>query len=265
VKLSLIISIYNQTEVLQKVLAGVARQRRTPNEILFADDGSGVPTRQVIEAFAARSRLPIRHVWHADDGFRKTVILNQAVAVAQGDYLVFTDGDCVPHPRFIADHFALAEQGCWVQGRRCFVGEPFVPQFAPGRTPVWLWMLSGRITGAPKGVRWPLPLIRRDTRQRGIIGCNMAFWRDDLVAVNGYDEAYTGWGVGEDSDVGTRLYHLGRQRKFVYGRAITFHLNHPQAPRDHHAASLARLKEVIRTRQVRCACGLDQHLRAKNA
>lgn len=95
-KLSLIISIYNQTEVLQKVLAGVARQRRTPNEILFADDGSGVPTRQVIEAFAARSRLPIRHVWHADDGFRKTVILNQAVAVAQGDYLVFTDGDCVP-------------------------------------------------------------------------------------------------------------------------------------------------------------------------
>ena len=102
-------------------------------------------------------------------------------------------------------------------------------------------MLAGKITGAAKGVRWPAPIIRHDTKQRGIIGCNMAFWRDDLVAVNGFDEDYTGWGTGEDSDIGTRLYHLGRPRKFVYGRAITFHLNHPPAPRGHHAASLARL------------------------
>ena len=106
-------------------------------------------------------------------------------------------------------------------------------------------MLTGKITGAAKGIRWPIPIIRRDTRQRGIIGCNMAFWRDDIVAVNGFDEDYTGWGTGEDSDIGTRLYHLGRHRKFVYGRAITFHLNHPTAPRDHHAASLARLAETI--------------------
>ncbi len=260
-KLSLVISLYNQTEVLKQVLDGVARQTRAPDEILFADDGSREPTRQIVAAFA-RSRAAVQHVWHADDGFRKTIILNKAVAAAKGDYLVFTDGDCVPHPQYIADHFALAERGCWVQGRRCFVQEPFVPQFQPGQTPVGLWMLTGRITGAPKGIRWPWAIIRRDTRQRGIIGCNMAFWRDDLIAVNGYDEAYTGWGVGEDSDVGTRLYHLGRKRKFVYGRAITFHLNHPQAPRDHHAASMARLNEVIRTRQVRCALGLDQHLPA---
>lgn len=259
-KLSLLISLYNQTDVLQKVLAGLERQTRPPDEVIFADDGSREPTRKLVEAFATRSPVPVRHVWHEDAGFRKTLILNQAGARATGDYLVFTDGDCVPHPRFVADHFALAERGCWVQGRRCFVREPFVPQFQPGRSPVWLWMLNGRITGAAKGIRWPWAIIRRDQRQRGIIGCNMAFWRDDLVAVNGFDEAYTGWGVGEDSDIGTRLYHLGRKRKFVYGRAITVHLDHPQAPRDHHAASLARLDEVIRTRQVRCLRGLDQYL-----
>jgi GT2 family glycosyltransferase len=179
--------------------------------------------------------------------------------MAGGDYLVFTDGDCVPHPKFISDHAALAEKGYWVQGRRCFVTERLVPEFEPDRTPVGQWMLTGKITGAAKGIRWPIPLIRRDRNQRGIIGCNMAFWREDILAVNGFDEDYTGWGTGEDSDIGTRLYHLGRRRKFVYGRAITFHLNHPQLPREHHAASLARLAETIAAGKIRCEHGLDQH------
>jgi hypothetical protein len=88
----------------------------------------------------------------------------------------------------------------------------------------------------------------------------MGFWREDLVAVNGFDEDYTGWGVGEDSDIATRLYHLGRRRKFVYGRAITFHLNHSQAPRDHYSGSLARLAETIASGKIRCEHGLNRHL-----
>jgi hypothetical protein len=138
------------------------------------------------------------------------------------------------------------------------VREEFVPQFSADILPAFGWMLTGKVTGAAKGVRWPLAVIRRDTRQRGIIGCNMAFWRGDLVAVNGFDEDYTGWG-GEDSDLGTRLYHLGRPRKFVHGRAITFHLNHPPAAREQHAAGLARLAQTIATRKIRCEHGLDRH------
>lgn len=262
-KTSLVISVYNQPVVLAKTIGGLRRQTRWPDEILFSDDGSGEPTRQVIAQFISEAPVPVRHVWHPDDGFRKTIILNQTLAEASGDYLIFTDADCVPHPQYVADHMALAERNFWVQGRRCFVREECVPEFEAGRTPVWRWMLTGRITGAPKGVRWPLSIVRRDTKQRGIIGCNMAFWRDDLFAVNGFDEDYTGWGTGEDSDVGTRLYHLGRKRKFVYGRAITFHLNHPQAPRDHHEASLARLRETIASGKIRCENGLNRHLAGK--
>ncbi|HTQ50669.1 MAG TPA: glycosyltransferase family 2 protein [Candidatus Acidoferrales bacterium] len=261
-KLSLLISTYNRPEALAKSLAGVTLQSRAPAEVLIADDGSKQPTRDLIRTWARSQSFPVKHVWHEDDGFRKTVILNQAVLKATGDYLVFTDGDCVPHAKFISDHVALAEKGFWVQGRRCFVGERFVPEFEPGRTPVWQWMLTVKITGAAKGIRWPIPIIRRDTRQRGIIGCNMAFWRDDLVSVNGFDEDYSGWGVGEDSDIGTRLYHLGRRRKFVHGRAITFHLNHPQLPREHHAASLARLAETIAAKKIRCEHGLSRHAAA---
>lgn len=259
VRLSLVISTFNQPVPLAKVFAGLKLQVRWPDEILIADDGSGEATRELVKEFAAISPAPVRHVWHEHNGFRKTMVLNQTVVTAAGDYLVFTDGDCVPHRKFIADHAALAEPGFWVQGRRCFVREEYVPGFEPGRIHSGLWMLTGRITGAAKGVRWPLPLIRRDTRQRGIIGCNMAFWREDLQAVNGFDEEYSGWGVGEDSDVATRVYHLGRRRKFVYGRAITFHLNHPQLPRNHHAASLTRLAKTIAARKIACERGLNLH------
>jgi glycosyltransferase involved in cell wall biosynthesis len=258
-KISLVISTYNRPIALAKTLAGIARQTRTPDELLIADDGSEPPTRDLIRTWSKSQSVPTKHIWQTHDGFRKTIILNETVAAATGNYLIFTDGDCVPHPKFVADHAALAEKDFWVQGRRCFVREEFVSRFESDRIPAWCWMMSGKITGATKGIRWPIPVIRRDTRQRGIIGCNMGFWREDLIAINGFDEDYAGWGVGEDSDVGTRLYHLGRRRKFVYGRAITFHLNHPQLPRGHHAASLARLAETIATKKVRCEHGLDQH------
>ena len=259
-KISLVISTFNQPNSLAKVWRGFQRQTRWPDEVLISDDGSAGPTRELVQQMAAVAPVPVKHIWQPHEGFRKTIILNQTVAAATGDYLIFTDGDCVPHPKFVADHAAQAEKNFWVQGRRCFVHEKFVPQFEADAMPAFGWMVAGKITGVAKGVRWPLPIVRRDTEQRGIIGCNMAFWRDDIVAVNGFDEDYTGWGTGEDSDIGTRLYNLGRQRKFVYGRAITFHLNHPPAPRGHHAASLARLAETIASRKVRCVNGLDRHL-----
>ncbi|HEY3762907.1 MAG TPA: glycosyltransferase family 2 protein [Verrucomicrobiae bacterium] len=257
-KVSLLISAYNHPEILAKVLAGVSLQTRFPDEALIADDGSAQPTRDLISTWAKSQRFPVKDIWHEDAGFRKTIVLNKAIIAATGEHLIFTDGDCVPHPKFVADHVALAEKGFWVQGRRCFVREEYVPRFEAGKTPITQWMLTGKITGAAKSIRWPVPIIRRDTRQRGIIGCNMAFWRDDLIAINGFDEDYTGWG-SEDSDIGTRLYHLGRRRKFVYGRAITFHLNHPQLPHDRYDASRARLAETIASKRIRCEHGLDQY------
>jgi glycosyltransferase involved in cell wall biosynthesis len=258
-RLTLVISTYNQPDSLRKVLRGLERQTRLPDEVLFADDGSREPTRELIAAWIRTAPVPARHLWHPDEGFRKTVILNQALAECAGDYVVFTDADCVPHRRFVADHAALAEPGFWVQGRRCFVTEPWVPDFDPERPRLWSWALTGRIRGASKGLRLPRPVVFRDAKQRGIIGCNLACWRADAVAVNGFDEEYSGWGIGEDSDFGSRLYHLGRRRKFVYGHAIVFHLNHPSAPKDHVAGSQARLQDTLRARKVRCDQGLNRH------
>jgi glycosyltransferase involved in cell wall biosynthesis len=260
-KLSLIISTYNQPVALGKACAGLSLQSDWPDEILIADDGSTEPTRGIIDAFRDEARVPVHHCWHPDNGFLKTTILNQSVARAQGDYLVFLDGDCVPHRHFIADHRTLAERGFWVQGRRCFVRERFVADFIPGKTRIWSWVLRGRISRPHKSLRLPFPLVFRNQKQRGIIGCNMAFWRDDVVAANGFDESYQGRGMGADSDLGSRIYNLGRSRKFVYGRALVFHLDHTIMPRPHFAANNARLQEVIQTGVIRSRRGLDQYLR----
>lgn len=257
-KITLIISTYESPAALDKALQGALGLSQPPHEILIADDGSGPATRALLEQWQAK--LKLRHIWHEDRGFRKTVILNHAVAAATGDYIVLLDGDCVPHRDFIRDHAALAEKGFWVQGRRCFVQEKFVADFAIGSTPVGLWCLRRRITGLGKAFRLPLPVVRRNRRHRGIIGCNMAFWREDLVAVNGFDEAYTGWGIGEDSDLGARLYHLGRPRKFVYGWAVIYHLNHPQLSKSHVPASKDNLAATIASGKIRCERGLHQYL-----
>ena len=258
-KLSLIISAYNQRDALDKIFCALSLQKNAPDEILIADDGSADGTQELIENWKMKMSVPVEHLWQPDRGFLKTTILNRTVAAASGEYLVFLDGDCVPHPKFIADHRALAERGFWVQGRRCFVREPFVAEFIPGTTSVWQWALRGRIARPAKSVRLPFPIIRRDRGQRGILGCNMAYWREDVVAVNGFDESYQGRGMGADSDLGSRVYNLGRRRKFVYGRALVYHLDHPIAPRPHFDANKARLDEVLRSGKIRCERGLTQH------
>jgi len=182
--------------------------------------------------------------------------------MTEGDYVVFLDGDCLPASRFVADHESLAERGTFVQGRRAFVREEKVSDLLGGKTTLLKLMLTGQVHGLLKGIRWPMPIVRRNQGQRGLIGCNLGIWRDDLVTVNGFDEAYEGWGIGEDSDLGSRLYHLGRQRKFVYGRALVFHLDHPQLNKAHVPQSLQRLQETLATKKIRCELGLNQHLPA---
>jgi hypothetical protein len=131
--------------------------------------------------------------------------------------------------------------------------------FAIGATPILMWMAEGKITGWTKGIRLPFPLVTKGTNREGILGCNMAFWRDDAVAVNGFDEGYESWGH-EDADFGVRLYHLGRVRKFVRGHAIVYHLNHSWLDRQRAEESRARLEETIRAQRVRCERGLSQYL-----
>jgi glycosyltransferase involved in cell wall biosynthesis len=258
--LALIVNTYDQPDYLARVLTAVAAQTALPREVVLADDGSGDDTRRLFRDWGAP--LPCRtvHAWQEHAGFRRTHILNQAIASAQSDYLVFLDGDSVPHPEFVADHVRLAQPGAFVQGHRALIEQRAAAFFGRGpfnadrRRALW----QGQLRGLKHAYRWPRPLRRRRTDLRGVRGCNLAIWRADLVEVNGYNQAFTGWGR-EDSELCVRLMNLGRHRMDVRGWALCYHLWHPPASRAGLAQNDGLLEEAQRTGCRRCPEGLDRH------
>ena len=228
-----------------------------PDDIVVSDDGSGIETNEVVSYW--RKKLPIYHEWHEDSGFRKNRILNRSVQKCTGNYIIFLDGDCIPHNKFIQDHKKYSESGFFIQGRRAFIKEKHVPDVLENYRNVSYYISTFKMTGIFKALRFPKPIIRVNQEQRGLIGCNLSMWKEDLIRINGFDESYNGWGVGEDSDVCTRLYNLGLFRKFIYGRAIVLHLNHPEQDKKHHHKSLQKLKKVLRDESTWCQKGISHH------
>jgi glycosyltransferase involved in cell wall biosynthesis len=260
-KISLVINTFDQPDYLARVLAAVARQQRLPDEVLLADDGSGPPTRELFSGWSEKQKFRAAHLWQPHENFRRSSILNQAIAAARGDYLVFLDGDTVPHPAFIADHFAASRPGFFVQGHRALVEQKAAAWFgqnsfaADRRRALW----QNQISGVKNSFRWPFPVRKIKPHLRGIRGCNLAIWRDDLVRVNGYSEDFAGWGR-EDSELVARLFNAGIQRQDLRGRALCFHLWHPPASRANLAANDNLLEKTVREKIVRCEHGLDRHL-----
>src|SRR6185437_1204228 len=110
-KIGLLISTYNWPEALELVFLSILGQARMPDEILIADDGSGDDTRKLIDSYREKFNIPIRHAWHEDNGFRKSIVLNKAVKLAESDYIIEIDGDIILDHRFIADHIKQAAKG----------------------------------------------------------------------------------------------------------------------------------------------------------
>jgi glycosyltransferase involved in cell wall biosynthesis len=263
---ALIISTFDQPDYLARVLSAVGRQAKTPDEVLVADDGSGGETRRVFETWATGKPFRCEHLWQKREGFRKARILNEAIAVARSGYIVFLDGDTIPHGQFVADHRALAAPGRFVQGHRALVGQRLAAEFGRdgevhGRLGA---LLTGQLSGAANVFRWPFAMKRLGTGLRGIRGCNFAVWRADLVRVNGCNEAFTGWGR-EDAELAARLMNAGVRRMDVRGRALCYHLWHPPADRAGLAANDELLTQAIQESRQRCEQGLDSHLQKTTA
>lgn len=256
-RIAVIITTYNSPEYLDKVLAGHGRQIRLPDEILVADDGSGPATAETVRRWQGRLACPVRHVWHEDRGFRAGAIRNEAVRRSACDYLVFTDGDCVPHPRFIEDHLALAKPGRFIQGKRMLVGEAASDGFTGSSLAELLRLcLQGRVSGCHHLLRLPWVSLQKNGLS-GIKTCNFAVHRSDFEAVNGFNEEYVGWGR-EDADLALRLMNNGVSRCDVPFGALVYHLWHRENSRQQLEANDARLGAAAENRETWCRNGLKK-------
>ena len=234
-RISVILATYNSPLWLQKVLWGYAVQSRRADEIVIADDGSTQETLLTIERMKRSFRLPLRHVWHEDVGFRKCEILNKAIEASTGDYLVFSDGDCIPRRDFLSVHTRFAAPNRFLSGG--LVRLPMslseqidLPDVTSGRAFSVSWLLRNGLrpdkkclmAATPRALGRAMDLVT--TTRATWNGHNASGWRRDLVRVNGFDERM-GYG-GEDRELGERLVNVGIRPMQIRHRAVCVHLEH---------------------------------------
>lgn len=258
-EISVVLSTYQQPEWLEKALWGYARQRLLGFELIVADDGSASETAAVVERWRRARAFDLRHVWQEDEGFRKCRALNKAVAASRGDYLVFSDGDCVPRADFLAVHAALAAPGRFLSGGYVKLSPEAsrrIDRAAVDSRKAFRarWLGRGATGGFGRSFKLRASAWARrtadclTTTRPTWNGHNASAWRQDVLDVNGFDERM-GYG-GEDREMGERLENLGVRGLQVRHRAVCLHLEHARSYVDREV--LAR-NEAIRqeTRRAR--------------
>ncbi|ARV10492.1 glycosyl transferase family 2 [Winogradskyella sp. PC-19] len=237
-QVSIIISTYNQPLWLEKVLVGYEQQSFKDFEIIIADDGSTEETNLLIKRVCQNSELNIKHIWQEDEGFRKTRILNKSISLSQADYLLFTDGDCIPRKDFIQKHIDLRRPNCFLSGgyfklpksiSDVITQVDIVTQNCFDK----VWLLGNGLKSTFKTNKltangFKERFLNKFTPTKATWdGMNASGWKRDIVAVNGFDERMA-YG-GEDRELGERLMNYGVKPLQIRYSAICVHLYHTRA------------------------------------
>ena len=254
-KITVVVSTYNAEEWLEKVLIGYSVQTYKDFEVIVADDGSKPSTKELIDKYAAGYPVPLRHLWHEDKGYRRQEILNVAIVEAANPYIIMTDGDCIPREDFVEVHARYAEKGRFLSGGYCKL--PMSTSKAITKDDI----VSGRCFNAAwlKGIdrlgfsqtlkltsgsvlATVLDTVTPTTPSFN--NCNSSAFKEDMIAINGYDERMK-YG-GPDREFGERLENYGIMGKQIRHKAIVLHLDHARGYKtpESLAANLAIRKEV---------------------
>ncbi|MDI6767929.1 MAG: glycosyltransferase [Bacteroidota bacterium] len=239
----MIISFYERIEYLKLLFAGLNRQTYKNFEVVIADDGSGTNVVQQIENITKQSPFPVTHVWHEKIGFRKNKILNTAIEASNTDYLIFIDGDCIPHSEFIKEHIKYRQEGICLTGRRVNLSRAITEKLTIEKIKngylekKLLHLIADSIRGnsshVEKGIYFKMNFLREfvNKKKRGLLGCNFSVHKKDIFGINGFDERYEAPSIGEDSDVQYRLELTGVEIKSLNNIALQYHLYHSLQPR----------------------------------
>lgn len=230
---SLIISTYNWSEALELVLESVFKQSVFPNEIIIADDGSTIETKNIITFYQTKFKIPLIHIHHEDNGFRLSEIRNKAIKKSTGDYIIQIDGDVILHKYFINDHLKIAKENFFVRGSRTKMNEDLAKKILKNKN-IKISLFSKGIKNRGNGIRFPFLtkiLIYKKEDKLKMLGCNMAFWRKDVLRINGYDNNLQGWGY-EDSELAARLINCNIKKRVMKNMGIVYHIFHKERVND---------------------------------
>lgn len=269
---SLVVSTYNAEAWLAKVLESVFAQSFIGFELVIADDGSHPETAQLIQRYAARSPVRIKHVWQEDQGFQKCRILNKAIAVSSGERLIFTDGDCVLPPDFVAIHLAMARPGYYLSGGYFKLPADLSERVTAaairsGAVFRWSWLLANGLPLNHKLFKLLIPPVfarlanHLTPTKKTWNGHNSSCLRQQAIVVNGFNEEIQ-YG-GQDVEFGLRLRFSGVGGRQLRFSTVPLHLEHGRSyvTPGMRERSLAQRRDTLQQRRVVSPCGLDQWLK----
>ena len=248
--ISVIISTYNKPHFLKKVLTGYCYQTFKDFEIIIADDGSSNETREMIKKFENLITQKIYHVWHEDNGFRKCKILNDAINKSSNDYLVFSDGDCIPDSNFLEIHSKLARKGYFLSGGHFPISEAVSNSLEIEDIKSQICfskrylIKKGQAIGKNYFKLIKNPILahffdRLTPTKATFNGNNSSAWRSDIVEANGFDERMEYGGL--DCELGYRLNNKGIKSSQVRNRTTVLHLYHTRPYKNKDAVAKNRL------------------------
>jgi len=260
-EISVIIAYYDKLINLEILLAAFNRQSFKDFEVIVAEDNNDPKTQSFLDSITGNYFFPILHVNQEEKiGFRKTTMLNKAIRSSNGDMLVFTDADCIPHRHFLKEYKKNIKPGEFLFGRRVLLGKKTtgaIYEKKPDSSPAFFSLLFSDSTLRKEGLYWPYSKLH--FRERKLSGCNWGIRKDELVSVNGFDEDYVRPGVGEDHDIEWRLKSKGLKMKSMKNRAIVYHLYHlKNSTRDYAHFNGCLMEQKKEAHQVSCLNGIQK-------
>ncbi len=258
---TLIIPTYNWPEALELILLSITKQSKFPDEVIIADDGSTEATRHLVEHFQKDYPTKLRYLWHEDEGYRKTVIFNKAVASSNGNYIIQTDGDCILHKHFIKDHISAIEKNTYIFGSRVSLKANIVKEVYRYKKINFSFFSRGLLR---RGRNLYIPILAKRYQRELILskktrGCNLSYWKADFIAINGYNEDITGWGP-DDTEMIRRMVFSGLYGKRLKFRGIIYHIWHKVSQKNSLDSNRKIQFETIKNKATWCKNGIDKYL-----
>ncbi|MFM9826982.1 glycosyltransferase family 2 protein [Flavobacterium sp.] len=258
---SLITPTYNWPEALELILLSTINQTVLPNEVIIADDGSREDTKQLIEAFQKKIPIPLIHIWHEDLKNRKPKIMNKAIAASKYDYIIEIDGDIIMNKNFIEDHLNFAKKGQYLFGSRVNIQKKLLTKlFSEKIISFNLFSKGIKKRGRTIRITFLMNFAKSvEKRSRKLRGCNMSFWKEDFIKINGFNEDLVGWGI-DDSEMIQRLHNIGVKGKRLKFAGIAYHIYHKEQSKIHIEINNEIEKQTTEKKLTFIENGINQYL-----